>query len=138
MRVAPPATPKLSTARTVTFLIPSSWCKENIPEWVATGPYLGIRCLENEVVNILKDKESAPVTTTSLNLSGGGPIVSLEEALSFQENEANSAELIHFKDHKISGMSSTIIKVEENNTYEIIRNGTNTSKIRATLGLPAT
>ncbi|RLA65015.1 MAG: hypothetical protein DRQ88_09925 [Epsilonproteobacteria bacterium] len=122
----------------VTFLIPMSWCKQEIPDWVAKGPYLGIRCLENDELKKILEKEGAPITSTSLNLSGGGPITSLDDAMAFQNNEANSAELIHFKDHHMSGMSSTIVKVEEGNTYEIIRSGTNTSKVRDILGLSAT
>ena len=122
----------------ITFLIPRKWCKEEIPAWVFTGPYLGIRCLENAELDFIKEKENAPITSTSLNLSGGKPITSLDEVTSFMENEAKSSELIHFKDREMSGMSSTIVKVEEDKSYEIIRPGTNAKEIRDILGLSAT
>jgi L-threonylcarbamoyladenylate synthase len=122
----------------ITFLIPSKWCNEEIPSWVATGPYVGIRCLENAELDFIKEKENAPITSTSLNLSGGEPITSLEDVTSFMENEAKSCELIHFKDREMSGMSSTIVKVEEDKNYEIIRAGANVEKIKDILGLSAT
>lgn len=119
----------------VTFLIPKSWCKKEIPDWVASGPFLGIRCLENPEITHILGKEGAPITSTSLNLSGGGPITTFRDATSFQQIEATSGKLIHFQDRKMSGMSSTILKVEEDKSYEIIRHGTNADQIRNILGL---
>ena len=119
----------------ITFLIPRSWCKEEIPDWVATGPFLGIRCLEGDEINSIKERENAPITTTSLNLSGGGPITTLADAKEFQKAQASDSKLLSFKNHSMSGMSSTIVKVEVENKYEIIRAGTNVEKIKSVLGL---
>ncbi|TDJ07380.1 MAG: hypothetical protein E2O68_03750 [Deltaproteobacteria bacterium] len=122
----------------ITFLIPIGWCKREIPSWITKGPYLGIRCFRNDEIDSIREVENAPITSTSLNLAGGDPIITCEDATSFLENAAPTAEMINLQVHKMSGMSSTIVKVEEKDIYEIIRSGTNLEKIKRALGLPAT
>jgi len=122
----------------ITFLIPKNWCKKDIPDWVATGPYLGIRCLENEELTLIRDKEKAPITSTSLNLTGGGPITNIKEVKAFKDENTSLAEVVNLNDQQMSGTSSSILLVKEENKYEIIRAGKNIRKIESVLGLSTT
>lgn len=102
--------------------------KIKIPKW-ATGDsgFVNIRCLETDVVKQMFQEIGAPFFTTSLNISGEPPIVEMSEAMNFQKTFAPRARFINSRaknsSRQLSGFSSTIVFINENEQFEIKREG---------------
>lgn len=122
-----------------TLGIPLALSRIEIPRWVTGKSHLvSVRCLEFDLFkknDLLRD---GPFFTTSLNLSGEKPIVSLEEARNFLEKYASDAEFLNDvtlkKTPHLSGSPSTIIFFQ-GDFFEIHRPGEKLEEIKKHLAL---
>jgi L-threonylcarbamoyladenylate synthase len=119
---------KLET--TLGFPIKAS--KIKIPKW-ATGEsdFVSIRSLDSDIVKSIFQDIKTPFFTTSLNLTGNAPIISMNEALHFHQIYANDAHFISSnEEHNLSGSSSTIVFIRENLDFEIKRSGNKIENVK--------
>lgn len=110
----------------VSLLIPLVWLKKEIPSWVySNSKYLAVRYVENKETKLVTIDSQAPVTTTSLNLSGTPPITNARDAESFCLNIKVPFRIygLDIQDSYLSGESSTLIMVSDNGINKIIRRG---------------
>lgn len=109
-----------------------------VPSWVIhNSPYVGLRVLDGVITQKIWTKILAPVTSTSLNLTGESPIVKESDAKAFHLENCPSALFIGEQGQKPSGESSTILKFE-NDSFSFLRKGRNADEIINVLGLSAT
>ena len=100
-----------------TILIPKERLIKEIPyKIIFDSQYIGCRCL-NFIMHL-----DYPLTTTSLNISGCGPIIDEEKASSFMQNYFPKAKFINPL-VKLSGRSSTIVSIDNEGKIKIIRRG---------------
>jgi len=125
-----------------TVLLPVSWLVKEIPEWViCNSDFVGCRCLDSSVIKTVISTAGGVVTTSSLNLSGGEPIVSYDEAKDFVKTNIEFAKIIIdssssssvFSD-RLSGVASTLVKYDGVN-FSIIREGRLANELRNRVGL---
>ncbi|MDO9183634.1 MAG: Sua5/YciO/YrdC/YwlC family protein [Bacteriovorax sp.] len=114
---------------------PAKTSKLKFPKW-ATGDsdYISIRFLETVIVKNIYNDIHVPFFSTSLNITGSNPIISTEEALSFQKKYASDA--LFFGENQIndlSGTSSTIVFLNENLDFEIKREGRRVEDVKKLL-----
>lgn len=120
-----------------TLGLPLKTARINIPQWAfGESEYVSLRCLETEVVKKIHDEIQAPFFTTSLNLSGSLPITDFNEAIEFQKKYANDALLISLKESEtnaLSGASSSIVFLNEDLSFKILREGKCIEEVRSHL-----
>jgi L-threonylcarbamoyladenylate synthase len=107
----------------------------NIPKW-ATGEseYVSIRCIQSDVIKLIYQELQAPFFTTSLNITGSPPIISSLEARQFQESHAKDALFFNSnKNDDLSGLSSTMVFIDENLNVEIKREGLKINEVKSHL-----
>ncbi|MGZ3787588.1 MAG: Sua5/YciO/YrdC/YwlC family protein [Bacteriovorax sp.] len=108
-----------------TLGFPLSEAKIKIPKW-ATGnsEFASIRCLESVAVKSIYDELKTPFFSTSLNLTGEAPILSMEKAKQFKAQYASDALFFEPQTNEsLSGSSSTIVFLSANLSFEIRREG---------------
>lgn len=104
----------------VTYLIDFSQLSYKVPSFiVGEGHFLGCRYLGDHFEALFP---SAPIVTTSLNITQNPPITSLIEAKKFHEKYLSKAHFIDL-DYSMSGRSSSIVKISSK--LELIRPGLN-------------
>jgi|TARA_Y100000310_G_scaffold9580_2_gene10127 L-threonylcarbamoyladenylate synthase len=83
---------------------------DKIPLWITNQDYVGIRVIDNIIVNEVLDKFNSPITTTSANLRGAPPPKSIDE---IPDVILNSADAVIDTGPIISKGPSTVIKINE-------------------------
>lgn len=107
-----------------TLLIPAKWAKINIPEWSQMGSdYISLRCLNTDSIKNLYQKIGNPFYTTSLNLQGEPPILTETEAEKFAINYCPDAIFQQGTGDIMSGLSSTMIFLNDNLDFRVQREG---------------
>lgn len=118
-----------------TLGLPRKIAKISIPSWVTgKSELVSVRCLEWDILKPIGAEFNGPFFTTSLNNTGEAPIVSYDEALSFQKNFAPEAFFFGERTHNLSGRSSTIVFFRGSH-FEIIREGIKVEEIKKQLKL---
>jgi L-threonylcarbamoyladenylate synthase len=115
-----------------TLIFPVKALKTKIPKW-ATGDsdYVSLRTLNLDVIKEIASEIQTPFFTTSLNLTGSTPITNLEDARVFWQAYSPDAHFLTSKvSMELSGLSSTIVLLEENLDFEIKRNGRRVEEIK--------
>ncbi len=121
------------------LLLPLAWQKKEIPFWIYQGsPLISVRCLELPVIKELLEKTGAPVTSTSLNLTGQAPISSFEEAKKFHFEQCPELEFLAGKGVSLSGSSSTMVSINIAGAFTMLREGRHASQISELCGLSST
>lgn len=118
-----------------TLGVPHKLSKIILPSW-STGDsdFVSIRCIKSEVVKSIYKDLQTPFFTTSLNIKGSPPIISTTEALEFQKTFARDALFVTpTAKEDLSGMSSTMIFINENLNFEIKREGYKINDIKSHL-----
>ena len=103
-----------------------------IPQW-ATGEseFVSIRCIKSDVIKLIYQDLQTPFFTTSLNLTGSPPIISSAHALQFQKTHARDAIFLGSSTGEdLSGLSSTIVFINENLSFEIKREGCKIQEVK--------
>ncbi len=121
-----------------TLGLPAKLCKLKIPPWaLAESDYVTIRILKSSIIKEIYGQLNEPFFTTSLNLTGEAPITSLVQAEEFRKNYAPMAKLFSSRDglKDLSGVSSSIIFLNESLVYEIKREGLKINEIKNLLEL---
>ena len=118
-----------------TLALPLKISRTKLPEWVTgNSSFVGIRCLESDVIKKIYNRTNGPFFTTSLNITGVVPITDLDTALDFQKQHAPSAQFVTTSNMSInpqlSGSSSTLIFLNENFQFEIKREGKKSEEVR--------
>ena len=119
-----------------TLGLPLSWHKGSIPSWIyQESEIICIRCLEGDFFKELTECTEGPLITTSLNLNGEDPILSLVEAYSFQKKHAHDAVIKESLSPKLSGHSSTILALKGNSEFTTLREGFHFENVKKHLRL---
>jgi len=119
------------------LLFPHKYSRD-IPSYiVGDSSYVSIRVLTYPWLKKICEWHQSAITTTSLNRSGQKAIVSLEEAIAFKENYAPNSNLVLGKDH-LSGQSSTMVKLDSLQSFEIVREGNRIKDVQRQLSLLST
>ncbi|MCB9063435.1 MAG: Sua5/YciO/YrdC/YwlC family protein [Halobacteriovoraceae bacterium] len=105
-----------------------------IPE---TTDFVSIRILEYAPIrNLINDYFCGhPITTTSLNFHGENPIIQEAQAIEFQKKFQEETFLFPIPKLIPYGLPSTIIKIDDNESIQVIREGQNFKKILREYGL---
>jgi L-threonylcarbamoyladenylate synthase len=123
----------------LTLGITHKWAKKEIPPWILEGsPYVAFRCLKTEEIKWIIENEKDPITTTSLNRSGEGPVKTFQDAVLFQKSNKVEAELINFHPCPLSGHPSTLLFFDDEKKYVVKRTGENIGKIEQRIRFLAT
>lgn len=122
-----------------TLGLPVSWSKGKIAPTVFSGmPQVCVRVIEAQEVKELIEKAKGPVLTTSVNVTGEAPAGSEQEAREFLARHAPEATLITLKELKPSGHSSTMILLNEDLSWKLIREGERVEHVKKSLELLTT
>ncbi len=106
------------------LLVPLEWMKKEIPFFIYQGSeFVSLRVLEFPFLKIMTRELSGPLTTTSLNLTGQLPIVDYNEAKKFHEEYAPHLIFAAGNKEKLSGRSSTMMKVGADLNFSVLREG---------------
>lgn len=107
-----------------TLGIPETWSTGKIPISVYQHfPHICVRLIDCEEIHELQRKAKGPVTTTSMNLTGAPPIVDASEAELFFQKYCRDGEFIVPRGLTQSGHSSTMIFLNEDLTWNMVREG---------------
>lgn len=107
-----------------TLGVPAKWSKKEIPEWAhKNSEYISLRCLNSAPLKSLCKKISNPIFTTSLNLQSESPILKEEDARKFCAQFCPNAIIIQGNSGVMSGLSSTMIFIDNNLDFHIQREG---------------
>ena len=107
-----------------TLAVPKNWCKMKIPDWVTgNSDFIAFRYLKFDSIKRIVSETGAPVTTTSLNVTGERPIVDEASAKSFHERYAKDAKFIEDGNVIPSGRSSTIVIFHSESEFKFVREG---------------
>lgn len=119
-----------------TVLIPLKFFKKEIPSYIyCDSDKVGVRLAEDFLGKELSSHTPDPVTTTSLNRSTESPILEESKAIKFKEDYAPQAVFIPSEKSLLSGSPSTIISLEENKTWTIVREGARKNELETLLGI---
>lgn len=122
-----------------TLGLPVSWSKGKIATSVFAGmPQVCVRVIEAQEVKELVEKAKGPVLTTSVNVTGEAPAGSEQEAREFLDKHAPEAILITSKELNPSGHSSTMILLNEDLSWKLIREGERVEHVKKSLQLLTT
>lgn len=115
----------------VTLLIPKKFLKKEMPEYlVKLSDFISVRMIDNEITNQIYNQIHAPFFTTSLNLTSEPPITNEVDAVKFHQQYCVDAKFVSSKNNvSLSGVSSTIIKLESNKA-QLIRVGEQSEAIK--------
>ena len=115
-----------------TLGFPLKTAKIKIPQW-ATGDseFVSVRCIKSDIIKFIYQDLQAPFFTTSLNITGSPPIISLAHAKQFQKTYAlDSLFFGSNTNDNLSGLSSTIVFINENLNFEIKREGCKIQEVK--------
>ena len=85
--------------------------------------FIAFRYLKFDAIKSITSEMDAPVTTTSLNITGERPIVDEASARSFHERYASNAKFVGDGNVIPSGRSSTIVIMRSENEFKFVREG---------------
>jgi L-threonylcarbamoyladenylate synthase len=114
----------------ITFGLDKKLFKNQLPEVAfGTTDFVCVRVLGGEIIENIINEVDAPITTTSLNITGQPPITEVDDAKDFWKKYA-SEELMVTADFKndVTGNSSTIV-ILSGNEYKVLREGNRMSEI---------
>ncbi len=95
-----------------------------IPAWVlGDSDLVAIRCLPHTGVEDIIRKVGSPITSTSFNLSGTPAISSRDEAYKLYLSIASHHCFIDDPGANLSGNSSTIVRLETDFSFSVMRGG---------------
>jgi L-threonylcarbamoyladenylate synthase len=121
-----------------TLGIPKSWWKDDKTLWsFGDSEFVAIRCLKRKHIADICTRESSPIFTTSLNLTGDAPITDNKEAKEFYSKNVlkiNSKAIFIEDDENLSGDSSTMVFYDDT-SFRIIRSGKLIKQVREHLEL---
>lgn len=124
-----------------TLGIPKSWWKDESSKWIfGESEYVAIRFLKLPHVLEICNKETSPIFTTSLNVSGEEVISQDSSARAFFNKYVLPCEedaIFVSNENKLSGDSSTIVFYDEH-SFRIIRSGKLINQVRQHLELLST
>lgn len=121
------------------LLLPVSWLKVEIPFWIYQGSaFVSVRCLENELIQTLVDEVGAPITSTSLNVSGQEPLFDFEEAKRFHKEHCPELHFYEGEGMNLSGSPSTIMSLDESGKFALVRPGRYVQEVMKLCGLSST
>lgn len=113
------------------LLVSKKMCFKEIPKWITSGSdFVSIRCVDNLSIRDIIESVKAPITSTSLNMTGSPPITNYSDALDFKEKYATDAIFRNSQKHNLSGESSTLVKFVDFKNIEILRVGRNHEKVK--------
>lgn len=113
-----------------TMAISRSLASDRIPSWVlGDSDLVAVRCLDFHGTNEIIDQLHSPITTTSFNLSGQPALSNRDEAYDLYLKIASTHSFIDDPSATLSGNSSTIIKLESDFTFTVLRKGNKTEEI---------
>ncbi len=123
----------------VTLVVDLKYAKIAVPEWIhQNSPKIYLRCLNYKFLDEIIKQEQAPITTTSLNISGDSPIKNYAEADLFLSNISSSKtfeiKLLKDSDVKCSGHASSIIQLDDG-IVRFVREGKRVDEIKKLCGL---
>ena len=122
-----------------TLGLPVSWSNGKIAESVfAKMPHVCVRVIETREIEILIEKACGPVLSTSVNLTGEAPANSEAAAQEFLTRYVPEATLISLEELKPSGHSSTIVLLNDDFSWNLIREGENVGHVKKVLKLLTT
>lgn len=105
---------------------------KNIPSHIhPNSELISMRLIERTELDELSKKyfDGRPFTSTSLNLTGEDPIVHKKEALDFYKTHAPNCVFVESSSILPSGLSSTMIHIQGDKQFKVLREGANTQKI---------
>lgn len=119
-----------------TLGLPVSWSKGMISKSVYAGmPHVCVRCIEAKEIKELMDQAGGPVLTTSVNETGHPPAKTHEEALKFKQDFVPEATFIELEELCPSGHSSTMVLLNENLSWTMIREGEKVEQVKKSLAV---
>ncbi|TNF30380.1 MAG: hypothetical protein EP319_05330 [Deltaproteobacteria bacterium] len=119
-----------------TLGLPVSWSKGKIAPSVYAGmPHICVRCIESPEVSKLVEVAGGPVLTTSVNVTGNPPASNRDEAWSFFKEHVSDGQFIELEKLRPSGHSSTMVLLNEDLTWTMIREGEKVDDVRQKLEL---
>ena len=95
---------------------------EDLEDVCAGSNYVGVRLINSEEINQIINETRAPITSTSLNLTGNPPIVKYNEALEFTNNHPNT-KLVGKEGADLSGVASSVVAIDDSGVCKIFREG---------------
>lgn len=112
-----------------TLGLPCSWLKKEIPsEIFGESEFVCVRVLNYPCIEGLINQAKGPVFTTSFNKKENPPITDLSLAKSLLKEICPRATLIE-GNSPLSGQSSTIIVIDEQMNFSVLRAGTRVKEI---------
>jgi len=119
-----------------TLGLPVSWSKGKIADSVYAGmPHVCVRCLEAKEIKNLIDLAGGPVLTTSVNETGTSPAQTTEEAMKFKQSFVDEATFVELIELVPSGHSSTMVLLNEDLSWTMIREGEKVEQVRKSLAV---
>ncbi|MCO4792123.1 MAG: Sua5/YciO/YrdC/YwlC family protein [Bacteriovoracaceae bacterium] len=119
-----------------TLGLPSEWSKGKIPNQVFQNkPHICVRLLDHPEIASLLIKVEAPILSTSVNRTGEPPALTYEEANNFKEKHCPKATIISQGTIKTSGNSSTMILINKDLSFNLLREGNKINEIKDLLQL---
>jgi len=112
-----------------TVLLPLGYLNRDIPKFVlGQSRQVGCRVLMSAEIKRLVGLANAPITTTSLNLSGQPPILNIDDADIFVQKYVPDALMIK-SSYLMSGHASTIVSIGEDGEVAVVRNGSKVEEV---------
>lgn len=112
-----------------TLGLPVSWLKKSIPEEVyGESSFICVRVLSSSEIDSAIAQAEGPVFTTSFNLKGEAPALTLNRAKQLAKKICPKAVLIK-GNMELNGDSSTILWIDESLNFTLLRAGTMVDKI---------
>ena len=113
------------------IMLPSYLLKVDFPQYLLKlSPYISLRLISNSSIKKIRNDIGCPFFSTSLNITGENPITDLNSALLFHKEYAADTQLVCLdQNQSLSGISSTLIKIEDNQA-KIMRPGSQINIIR--------
>ncbi len=119
-----------------TLGLPVSWSKGKIANSVYAGmPHICVRCIKASEIKKMILAAGGPVLTTSVNVTGNPPAGNREEAFKFFSEYVHGGEFVELEELNPSGHSSTMILLNEDLSWNLIREGEKVDEVRKKLDL---
>lgn len=116
----------------VTYAISKSFINKELPDWcLYNSSSIFFRYLPDLGVKKICSKLNTPLFTTSLNFTGDDIILDESMALDFFNNNIKDGQFIPMKGQEMSGVSSTILKFDENYNCSFLRVGRYEKELRS-------
>lgn len=122
-----------------TLGLPSEWSKGKIPSQVFQNmPHICVRLLDHPEIALLIATVEAPILSTSVNRTGEPPALTYEDANNFKEKYCPKATITSQGTIKTFGNSSTMILLNNDLSFNLIREGNKINEIKDLLQLLST